>query len=107
MTEESRLDDFPIDGVVKAVMDRLQQKDADSDKDLYVWDDGSVSNQKTTATEDLRIVSLFTPTGELPSEAEVRESIENGVRAIRERHGSDTGDEGPQIQPAGHTPAGG
>lgn len=81
--------EFPIDGVVKAVLDRLAQKDAGS-PDLYVWSDGTVSNQQTTDVPDRRLVALFTPgPGSEPTAQDVRRSVVAGLEAVHSRHPGD------------------
>ena len=75
-----------IDGAISQVMNQLAQKDADARKDVYVWSDGSVTGPKDNTgdrVEELRVISVFSP-DESPTEAQVRESLENGMKSAHE-----------------------
>lgn len=69
-----------LDATVNQVMNQLEQKQPENPRDIYVWSDGSVTGPKENESEvsDLRVVSVFTP-GETLSEADIRQSIENGL----------------------------
>lgn len=75
-----------IDAAVSQVMNQLHQKDIDARKDVYVWSDGSVTGPKDNTgdrVEELRLVSVFSP-NEAPTEAEVRQSLKNGMHSAHE-----------------------
>lgn len=78
-----------VDAAVKQVMDQLRAKDPRSDRDVYVWSDGTVSGPRDSDSRvsDERVVSVFTP-GEQSSEAAIRASIVKGLEDTR-GHGRD------------------
>ena len=63
-----------------------RQKDDDARKDVYVWSDGSVTGPKDNTgdrVEELRVISVFSP-DEMPTESQVRTSLENGMKSAQE-----------------------
>ena len=76
-----------VDGAVKQVMEQLAAKDPRSNRDIYVWSDGTVSGPRDndSRVSDERVVSVFTP-GEHSTEAEIRASIAKGLADTHE-HG--------------------
>ncbi len=75
-----------IDAAVKQVLHQLSQKDPGAQKDVHVWSDGTVTGPKDNTgdrVEELRIISVFSP-NESPTEDEVRQSLENGMREAHE-----------------------
>ena len=75
-----------IESAVSQVLNQLNQKDIDTPKDVYVWNDGSVTGPKDNTgdrVEDLRLISIFSP-DEAPTADEVRQSLENGMREANE-----------------------
>lgn len=75
-----------IQSAVSQVLNQLQQKPNDAPKDVYVWNDGTVTGPKDNTgdrVENLRLISVFSP-DEAPTEDEVRQSLENGMREANE-----------------------
>jgi hypothetical protein len=75
-----------IESAVSQVLNQLNQKDIATPKDVYVWNDGSVTGPKDNTgdrVEDLRLISIFSP-DEAPTADEVRQSLENGMREANE-----------------------
>lgn len=60
----------------------MSSRRADSERDVYVWSDGSVTGPKgdDERVSDLRLVAMFSP-GEFPSESDIRTSLLNGMAA--------------------------
>ncbi len=74
-----------LDSTVTRVQELLQRKPEDSETDIYVWSDGSVTGPKDNDSQvsGLRVVSVFTP-GEHATDAQVRQSIEQGMESAEE-----------------------
>ena len=63
------------------VLNLVSKIPSDSENDIYVWSDGSVTGPKSSESrvENLRVISVFSPNESL-TETQVRESLRNGLR---------------------------
>ena len=68
--------------VVSAVRSRLENRPTDSDQDIYVWSDGTITGPPDADPEDdIRVISVFTP-GEHVAPEVIRESLRAGLQAV-------------------------
>ena len=82
-----------IDGAVKQVSDQISRRGDDSTKDIFVWSDGTVTGPKDNTderVEELRLVASFSP-DEQPTEAAIRETLENGMREAKDSERDERG----------------
>lgn len=71
-----------IEDVVAAIDTRLQNRPPDSDQDVYVWSDGTITGPPDADPDDaIRVISVFTP-GEHPAPTVIRESLLAGLEAV-------------------------
>lgn len=74
-----------IEGTVNTVLSQLAQKPLDTQKDIYVWSDGTVSMQGglEERSADARLISVFSP-GERPTREAIRTSLLNGLESAKD-----------------------
>lgn len=71
-----------LDEMITAVNTRLETRPPESDEDVYVWNDGTITGPPDAdPDDDIRVISVFTP-GEHPSPTVIRESLLAGLQAI-------------------------
>lgn len=71
-----------LDDAVSGVRARLENRATDSDQDIYVWSDGTITGPPDADPEDdIRVISVFTP-GEQTSPVAIRESLLAGLEAV-------------------------
>ena len=83
-------DKDPLDGMVAQVLNQLAQRGDESSKDIYAWNDGTVTGPRDNSdsrVSDLRVVGLFTA-AERPTEREVRETLARGMREANSSDGA-------------------
>jgi hypothetical protein len=91
MTEHSRLEKTNgtgptwLDEVVVAICQRLEHRPTNSDRDIYVWSDGTITGppeaDDDSTGQERRVISVFTP-GEHTSAGAVRESLLAGIDSV-------------------------
>lgn len=74
-----------IEGTVNTVLSQLEAKPIDTQKDIYVWSDGTVSMQggREERSADARVISVFSP-GERPTREAIRESLVRGLESAQD-----------------------
>lgn len=72
-----------VSGIGERVERQLARRSPESQDDVYVWSDGSVTGPQESEgrAETLRLVATFTP-GEHPSRDEIEQSVRNGLATV-------------------------
>jgi hypothetical protein len=70
---------------VNTVLSQLAAKPLDTQKDIYVWSDGTVSMQGglEERSAEARLISVFSP-GERPTREQIRTSLERGLASAQD-----------------------
>lgn len=80
--DRSREPDW-LGGIADRVAAELARRSPESQLDVHVWSDGSVTGPQDngTRTDGLHLVATFTP-GEHPSSAAIEETVRRGLTTV-------------------------
>lgn len=85
-----------LEGAVALVAEQLATRPEDSQRDIHVWDDDSVTGPKDSdsAVAERRLIATFSP-GEHPNREAIETTLINGLQTVPSRE-SDQERRGPQ-----------